>query len=643
VSAFVALAFAGHLLDISAEPTVPDASLTGRITLNGAPVPRATVILTKDLPASDIWPGGPPPQPAADQVLTVRADADGGFRIERLPARQWHLYVQHPGVTPHAGTVTISQPPAATRFDLELKPAPIVRGRVLDPAGRPVAGVTVRFTAETGSSFHYPNPRTRTDRRGYFEIGQAAVGKGWLEAYTPDGRMAADQIDVAAGESVHNLALVPANDPGTVRLRVIGNHGHPLAGAWIGYGPEVRTDAAGRWRTRRYSPSAPVPPLSVSWRNEIFQIPHIRLPQAAGTEVVQTIPDGMIDVDISSGDLWLHMRGPGPARRAPNPDKKTARFHLLAAGRWTLRVHHPDHRMGQMEIDLGPGKSKRVSPPLDRPGRTVVGRFVDRKRPGWRMYVETTCWTLPYRLSPEGKVMFDDAGLGDQRVPAAPDGRFTLLGLHPGRHVIFIEESSDWRRAIFLVVPESGSDPIDLGDVRPTGEPSDAYGQRLLFASEEGVVMEYPELRPRLRELRPGDLVVEIDGHRDLKDWEARALLDDPGPHRAVVRAAAKTITVRCPPAPPNSVLPTRIGFNRGTGTTPPLLVGQLAPDHPWNACLQPDDLLSAVLTDPRVVRTFNSGWREPLDNALASGKPEVLEVQRRGPPRQVDVKPLPP
>lgn len=638
--ALFALALAAPLLALGPEPVVPDGTLSGRVTLGGAPVAGATLILTADLPATDIWPGGPSAAPK-DRVVTARAGADGSYRIKRLPAKQWHIYVQHPGVLPHAGTVTVSQPPAETRFDLALQPGAIVRGRVVDPAGRPAAGVTVRLSMSE-NSFHYPNPRTQTDRRGDFAIAQAATGKAWLEAYGTDGRMVADPIDVHAGESVHNLALAPADDPGTVRLRVIGNHGRPLPDAWVGYGPEVRTDATGRWRTRRYSAAAPLPNISVTWRDQMFPAPQARFPQRAGAEIVLTIPDGHLDVDISSGDLWLNLRGPVEARRAPNPDPRTARFHLLPAGSWTLYVHHPDHRMGRLDVDLGAGESRRVRPPLDRPGRTVRGQFVGRKRAGSRLDVQTTCWTLPYATSPDGKIRFDDFGVGTQIVRADEEGRFTLLGLHPGRHVISFEEAFDLRRAIFLVVPESGRDPIDLGVIKPTGEPPLSPLARLLFETQEGVVVEHPEQRPRLRKLEPGDLILEIDGHSELKQWEAQALLDDPGPHRVVVRGPAKATPMRCPAAPPNTVLPTRPGYGfRGMGDTPALLVGPIGADHPWRICLEPDDLVSAVMTEPRVVRTVNHMWREPIDKALASGRPEVLEVRRRGPRRRVDIAPL--
>ena len=145
--------------------------------------------------------------------------------------------------------------------------------------------------------------------------------------------------------------------------------------------------------------------------------------------------------------------------------------------------------------------------------------------------------------------------------------------------------------------------------------------------------------RPRLRAFETGDLIVQIDGLDMTSEREALALLDDPRPHRAVLRGPHQTKIVSCPPAPAGMVLPLHQGFDRpNMGTTPALVVGELGSDNPWQDCLRPGDLLTAVMTDPHVIRSVNAQWRVPLDAALASGRPERLEVRRRGPPRVVHI-----
>ena len=625
----------------SAPPSVPAGALSGNVKLGGLPVPAATIIVAADLPAADVWPGGPAPS-APDAVFTAISNGNGTFRFPRLAARRWYIYVRHPGVRPEAGQITVLPPPAETHVDLELKPAPTVRGRVTNPDGRPAVGVTVRMSADPGS-FSYPDPRVQTDDRGNFELGQGPAGKAWLEAYAADGRMAAVRLDLTATDhQVRDLMLAPADDPGTLRIRAMGNHGRPLANAWIGAGPERRTDGSGRWRSRRYLPGAPIPDvLMISWKSGFFPCHVGRLPTAAGAEVVVTVPDGVIEVALPTDRVSVVLLGPDEARGVGTPDGRVVRFELLPEGHWTLYAHHPDHRMGQLDIDLGPGQSKRVDAPLGEVGRTVRGRFlIPERRPLGRLDVETSCWTLPFTVLPSGKISLTDNGVGSQTARADAEGRFTLVGLHPGRHVVYFSENFESRRLLFLDVPAQGTAPIDLGEIKASDFPLESKSERFLASSQEGVVVWKPSARRRMHGLERGDLLLEVDGQPVSSDREALALLDDPArPHRALVRGSAKTVVASCPPAGAGTGLPTRLMFDLPhSGTDPALAVRELPTTHPWIYCLRTGDVLTAVVTDWRVVRMVNGQGREALDAALASGRPEKLEVKRRGPPRWVEI-----
>ena len=180
------------------------------------------------------------------------ADLDGRareFRFSGLEARRWSLYVRAPGFVPFVQRVSFDDSVLEARIDAPLLPAAILRGHVTDPKGGSLRGVTVRLSSmDPIHTLEYPDPRTRTDARGRFELGQVAAGEYWLEAYAADGRMSATKLQVKNAEPlVRDLQLSPPDDPGTVRLRVMDDAGRPVAGAWVaGTGPEHHTDAAGR-------------------------------------------------------------------------------------------------------------------------------------------------------------------------------------------------------------------------------------------------------------------------------------------------------------------------------------------------------------------------------------------------------------
>lgn len=65
--------------------------------------------------------------------------------------------------TPHAGE--------SKEFTLRMTPGGRVTGRVVDRAGRPVAGIEVEAAADDGLDRNYYNPRQLTDDTGHFDLG----------------------------------------------------------------------------------------------------------------------------------------------------------------------------------------------------------------------------------------------------------------------------------------------------------------------------------------------------------------------------------------------------------------------------------------------------------------------------------------
>jgi hypothetical protein len=320
------------------------------------------------------------------------------------------------------------------------------------------------------------------------------------------------------------------------------------------------------------------------------------------------------------------------------------RFEGARGGHWSIWAHDKTHRMGQAEFDLPVGGRVSIDAPLDTKDVSVRGRFVDdHGRPRAGVEVWTTCWTLPFGAKPDGTRELEDYRLGAREVRTDAEGRFELADLHPGRHVLTFNARGGVIRFFFVVVPEGGAPVIDVGDVAQSDEAWALPFDKFLSTTPEGVVVRRPDGERRrfhrAHGLKEGDLLVAIDGQAlgEADDSLAFALLEGPQWHDLLVRGPHHEVRVSCPPGKPGMHLPFRRGrYLPGQGTDYSMIVEPLAPDHPWHDCLEPDDWVVAVSTDPKVQRGVSGSFVEPVDAALASGVPVNVFVRRRGPPRHV-------
>ena len=539
-----------------------DRTVRGKLMFAGRPVTGAAVLLAPgDEVAANVWPDAT--GALAARTAQTRTDARGEFRFSGLEARQWSLYVRAPGFVPFVQRIALDGSVLEAHVDATLLPAAILRGHVSDPKGGSVGGVTVGLSSmDPVHTLEYPDPRTLTDARGRFELGQVAAGQYWLEAYAADGRMSATKLHVTNAEPLaRDLQLSPPDDPGTVRLRVMDDAGRPVAGAWVGgTGPEHRTDAAGRWFSRRY-PQDTIVSLYVSPNSRLIQAPAIRPP--FGKEVLFTLPGGTIEVKAPGRalDLLLILRGPGwrdPEGPYGRPDGAVMRFEGAKGGHWSIWAHDSTHRMGHAEFDLPVGGRLTMDAPLDVKGGSVRGRFVDdHGRPVAGVEVSTNCWVLPFGVRPDGTRSFQEYALGVRETRTDAEGRFGLADLYPGAHVLFFNGRHGVSRMLVVLVPAGNTTPVDTGDVAQSDDP-----WRLpLVMTPEGIVVGRPDLERqfhRARGLKRGDLVVAIDG-QPLDGSEASlalALLDGPGRHDLLVRGPHSEIRVACPPGRQGMHLP---------------------------------------------------------------------------------------
>lgn len=182
--------------------------------------------------------------PAAGAIVTLesgstsaRATADevGNYVLEDVPPGPARLHAEH---SEHGkADVTVQVRPGisgrnAILPDLDLQPAGVVSGRVVDDRGFPLAGALVGtepISAYLPSGSVGPGVAT-TDEHGNFslEIVQSrgkptlyvaapGVGVGWMEGVELDARGEASGLEIALGE----VDEAPAGELGTVLLSLI--------------------------------------------------------------------------------------------------------------------------------------------------------------------------------------------------------------------------------------------------------------------------------------------------------------------------------------------------------------------------------------------------------------------------------------
>jgi protocatechuate 3,4-dioxygenase beta subunit len=195
-------------------------SIRGRVVdPDGKPVAGATVAPALTGSGNSI---------TGDTRYSVRTAADGTFHI-RLPASKSSEYnlVAHDGgyqewrsFANGVGEVVATWPGQELTFiELQLTRPGIVRGKVINADGRPVANHRVRTHAADKLENRYYDPETRTDENGEFELNFVRPGDHfvqadpfWLRDERHDGE-ASKRITVKAGETVDGIELIhrPAN------------------------------------------------------------------------------------------------------------------------------------------------------------------------------------------------------------------------------------------------------------------------------------------------------------------------------------------------------------------------------------------------------------------------------------------------
>jgi hypothetical protein len=219
----------------------------------------------------------------------VVAAPDGSFELSRLPAKGFNRVAEEPGpgghvvgyvsaivpgYTARSAGIPVAHDGARATVTIRCWPSGTVRGRVVDDAGRPLAGAEV-WSCATDDAFEMDDripefagdaPRTwgRTDEEGRYEIAGVRAGRRAPRRVALSARTTLETwkggirsprifdleklpgVDVTAGDATNAPDIVIAREPSVV-VEVVDDAGAPVADAVVSFDavePRRRSTAA---------------------------------------------------------------------------------------------------------------------------------------------------------------------------------------------------------------------------------------------------------------------------------------------------------------------------------------------------------------------------------------------------------------
>lgn len=396
------------------------------------------------------------------------------------------------------GTIDVTVAADAPERVVPVEPGGSIDGRVVDPSGKPIVGVTV--TAEPAGDRHAITTivngavtsgfQAITSTGGAFEIrGLAATGY-WLTALDRGRPMKASKqvkIVLAAGQHATGVELVVERPAGTIRGTVTGPDGAAVADAWVALDQTLKdqfaamntSDGDASGRARRVSVQSDgagggeLPPALTDARGhfELTNVPHGRYQVIAEAlagqlrgRAADVTPDAEIAIQLASvSSLRGSVRGPrGPSDlfsvqlAGPTSDSRSFtggafEFPRVDPGDYTIEVTSSDGT-GTATAHVSPGRVASVDIALVA-NATVTGRLVDK--------AGKPLSGMPVALIPDQPPGQLQLQLHEQPPTSGPDGRFQVEGQAGTMTLVILGRKPTVKRGLSLEAGET----IDLGDV----------------------------------------------------------------------------------------------------------------------------------------------------------------------------------
>lgn len=440
----------------------PGITVTGRVTdLSGAPVPDARV------------------EPISDaEGVSARTGPDGTFRLTGLAPGTVGLRAAKRGWAPAVLEAVEVSPPGVAGVELVLERGTVVSGRIHGVDPRDLARLRVTATDLEAEAL-----QGTVDHAGYYRVVGVSEGEWWIAAEAPDGRRAAERIEVLPGDRQVAVDLDLARRE-TVRGRV-SLAGEPVPGAEVSIAPvggragsAVYTDHAGRFELATEEAGAALLRVVSASRGisheEELAVPPGRevLVELSGGALSGVVADAATEQPIAGAAVIL-LRDGTPVRRTRTDDGGAFSLDRLQSGAWTLRADAAAHSPEELALDL----------PAGEPIAGIQLRL--RATDGLDLDLRTAAGTTPHRIH---AVLLDSRGraVAGGTYPVDDRGRVHLADAPSGR----------WRCLVASEGTETTGFPVTVPGSPPTVtlHPSGTLDVRLRDSPNPGHVVQVTAL-----------------------------------------------------------------------------------------------------------------------------------------------------
>lgn len=301
-----------------------------------------------------------------DLIATGHSGDDGVVVLRGLATGRLRLIVTHPHHVRHERGVDL--PPGASRVELELPAAAMLRARLEDAAGKPIASATVRVVAEGDRE----RGRCETNSGGVCEVGELEPATLVVHAYSGRHRPGRAEIRLERRGAPTELTL-RLSEGRALSGRVVDDRGRGVAGARVGSSDDgggfVVADDEGRFELGGLGDA----PVNVFATAEGFAPRHlralrtgsanveIRLEKPASLEAKLELGSASPSVLVSVCEHSTHFsKEVCVARQLFEPPEEKIVLEGLAAGPYDLVIEAPGHHPERIRVHLSAGQRSGV-------------------------------------------------------------------------------------------------------------------------------------------------------------------------------------------------------------------------------------------------------------------------------------------
>ncbi|HEX5010031.1 MAG TPA: carboxypeptidase-like regulatory domain-containing protein [Planctomycetota bacterium] len=203
---------AGHVLDPSGAPLSGARVVLERLARWPAPEADGNSITTSDGYSLMTKGGGGTGETVLRREVERRnADEHGRFEFGGLGAGEWHVLASLPGGdhAPADRTIVLRGDEQLASFDLLLSAGVVLRSRVTDPAGQPLAGAVIMLKDAPSNSFRRDDVAARSGDDGSFEVHGVTPARKAIAISLPGYTWVFTEVDPAAPPPAYVLQPAP--------------------------------------------------------------------------------------------------------------------------------------------------------------------------------------------------------------------------------------------------------------------------------------------------------------------------------------------------------------------------------------------------------------------------------------------------